>query len=418
MGVPYPASLPGISQDSFGAKPAVAARYLTMDDGGRRPIRRWQHIAIEFDITFKFDWDQLAIFEAWWAYDLAMGNKPASLEVFPGVEGDAVFTDDYTVAWNNCWTVTTKCQLLTPAVVMPAKAGLPQWPSSLPELESGSYQYKQSGGTKTNIGEGPVTGRERFTRNAADIQAVVYLDSDQLTDFLTFVRDTLGGSVGWFSIPVAAGKGVANARTSLLDFNVQSMGAAYQVQLTLTTFQMPRISYLEYRYPNGLQISDKLKFIETVHYRHAYHQYIQEVLKYFGRMSRRYQVDEMIKFTADVRRHIALGTIEELLALIEEIGVGVSTQDHEAMHWAETVVMHIGRMVAEGLALHETVTTTTTYKRAMDEVIKYIETVERELGVPSGSSDSAGFKEHGIIRTDSYALDYFAEDYTNSIITF
>lgn len=418
MGVPYPSELPGISQDSFSAKPAVAARYLQMDDGGRRPVRRWLKLAIEFTVTFKFSWEQLATFEAWWHYDLAMGNAPATIEVFPGVEGDAMFTDDYTVAWDNGWNVTTKLQLLTPSVDMPAKAGLPQWPATLPELEAGSYQYKQAGGTKTNIGEGPVGGRERFTRNSADIQATIFLDADQLTDFLIFTRDTLGGSVGWFSIPVAAGNGVANARTSLIDFNVQSMGAAYQVQLTLTTFQMPRKSYLDYKYPNGLQIADKIKFIETIHYRHAYHQYIQETLKYFARMSRRFQFDELLSFSEDARRHLATGTISDLLALAEQVGVGVSTQDHEAMQWAETVVMHMGKLIAEGLGLHETVISKITYQRALDEIVKYAETVERELDTQGGSSESAGFKEHGIIRTDSYAVDYFAEDYTNSIITF
>lgn len=259
--VPFPSKLPRPRQDGFSAKLANVQQFLRMDDGGRRPIARWNVQPIEYSLSFQFDWDQMAIFEGWWKYDLQAGAELFQLEVLPGlVETLRVVSSDYTAEYSEYWTVSFKVQAKWPAPSIRPQSVLPRW--TLPEIEKSGYKLQQFGAAATLIESGERDARKRFDSNHADVVGSVVLDLDQLLQFFAFVRDDLIGGMGWFEMPIAAGVGSKIVRTSLIDFEVASIGSAFKVGLELTTFKAPKLSYLQYRYPDGLKFFDELLLTE------------------------------------------------------------------------------------------------------------------------------------------------------------
>lgn len=414
--VAYPDTLPPPSRNGFSARLAVRPRYLQMDDGGRRPMARWVRQPLEYMLVFQFGWEQLARFEAWWAYDLHMGTEKARIEVFPGVSEEVQFTGDYQTAKGDSWTVSVKAQSLMARPTIPPAAGLPVWP--LPPLESDSYQYTQFGGTRTNIKDGTQTARQRFARNHADVQAMIIVDGAELTQFLNFARNDLCGSLGWFSIPLAAGRGIRNARTSLLDFEVTPLGAAYRIALTMTTFQLPRMGRLEYLYPNGLVFSESIQYGEAFGYAIGRYIMVQEILSFVEQMSRRIAFEEQMNLTEKVSKQFRMGAIQDIVTYLDSVRLSGGQNPSEQFGFVEQFNWNLLRRIAESVQYIESVSMVKGYNRQVYELLSMVEQYAVVLDANSAVSEGTMFSEDGKIRLDTYAANYFDEDYTSVVQTF
>jgi len=369
--IQYPEKLPPPVRNNFSSKYERNFTVLRMDDGGRRPIRRWANQPREFQLEFHFTWDQLALFEGWVVYELKSGQNYGIIPIQDDVPIECQFIDDYNVVYeeNGEWRVTARVRTILPGPVVPTSfVVLPSWPAELPELEKADYGFVREGAARSTVKEGWQDARDRWKTKRADVQFKVLLDATQREIFEDFVDNTLVGGLAWFQLNLAAGKGVETVRAQFSEPpTISSNGAAFVVSGVLHTFALPLYTEVEYLSHRGFNLSDRLVFTESL-----------------------------------------------------EFMLGRSVSIAEYMKFSESLSRQLHRQLTADLVFGEELTTETSYNRALSDEFNITESVEQSASFNRPStSDATEFTESGVLFIQDYVdMSYLAEDYVGVSTSF
>lgn len=366
--IPYPEKLPPPVRDNYSSKYAQKFNRLKMDDGGRRPLPMWADQPNELKLRWNLTWDQLAIFDAWLKYDLKMGAVRGMVPI-QGIDREVLFMDDPNRAYNaerGHWEVSVTAQMDLPAPNIPVEGSdAPTWPSSLPIPEKDGYEYVTEGAIHPTLKEGEQDGRMRWRRRRADVKFRVILNPAQKEIFDTFVHDTLAGGLAFFYITLAGGAGTKLVKAQFTEAPITTpLGALFQVDALVDTFEIPELTEFQYRYGDGVTIEETLEFGE----------------------------------------HIDLGRV----AIIEE-----------GFQFEELVTRSLNVPRSDGIAFTEEVSYISLYRRTLNDGIAFSENVAVKASYRRDGSDRFKFTESGYATTQNYfAEDYFGEDYFGAIVFF
>lgn len=369
--IQYPEKLPPPVRDNFSSKYERNFTILRMDDGGRRSIRRWSNQPREFQLTFKFTWEQLALFEGWVAYELKSGQNYGNIPIQDDVPVECQFIEDYNTTYeeNGEWQVTVRCRTILPGPIVPVSFEvLPAWPAALPELEKSNYSYVREGAARSTVKEGWQDARDRWKTQRADVQFKVLLDAAQRDVFEDFVDNTLVGGLAWFQLDLAAGKGVESVRAQFSEPPVvTAQGAAFVASGVVHTFALPRYTEAEYLSHRGFNLADRLVFTESLEFM----------------LGRSVSITEYVKFTESLNRQLH-------------------------------------RKLTTSLEFTEELTTESVYNREVADALSISESVESSASFNRpATSDTASFSETGVLFIQDYVdMTYLAEDYVGVSTSF
>jgi hypothetical protein len=372
MAVPYPESLPPPVRDGYGAKYGLKPLRLKMDDGGRRPIRQWASQPYAYTLAFRFTWDQLAMFEAWLHYDGKDGANPVEIPIQDSVPVEVYFTGDPKVTFNSAngdWNVSIECQNILAGPTVPvAPLTLPSWPDTLPFPEKEGYGYVREGAVHATVKTGWQDSRQRLATMRSDVDIKLFLqDTVQRDEFLAFVRNTLVGGLGWFKMPLAAGEGIEYVRAAITDddITIEANGSGFDASFKVDTTALPMMPEFKYRNAGDMTVVETIKLVEHV----------------------------KIEF-----RHQRAFT------------------DH--IVFADKLSFAIHRTIAEATTFVEDVAFTADYNRLLEDTISLTEAYQINNDFGQTNTDAVGLEEHGSLHMQSYAADYFAEDYVGIVYNF
>ena len=367
----YPEKLPPPVRNNFSSKYERNFTILRMDDGGRRPIRRWANQPREFQLEFHFTWEQLALFEGWVEYELKSGQNYGIIPIQDDEPVECQFIGDYNTVYeeNGEWRVTVHVRSILPGPVVPTSfTVLPSWPTELPELEKADYSFIREGAARSTVKDGWQDARDRWKTKRADVRFKVLLDATQREVFEDFVDNTLVGGLAWFQLNLAAGKGVETVRAQFSEPpTISSNGAAFVVSGVLHTFALPLYTEAEYLSQRGFNLEDRLVFTETI---------------------------ELIRGSS--------------ISLIDQL------------EFTETLNRQVHRRILDQLILNEQIETSAGYNRDVSDVLNITEVTEQSasFGRPV-TSDTTNFSESGVIFSQDYVdMTYLAEDYVGISSTF
>lgn len=366
--IAYPEKLPPPVRENFTSKYAARFTRLKMDDGGRRSISEWTAQPREFQLRWNLTWDQLALFEAWFKYDVNRGAEYVNVPIQNGIDTEVIFTDDPNISYNESaghWEVTVPAQTILAAPTIPVEpADAPSWPSSLPLIEKEGYGYVKEGAIHPSVKDGYQDGRMRWRTARSDVKFTLKLSPAEKDIFEDFVHNTLIAGRAYFYIQLAAGAGVEMCKAQLSEPPVvSSMGAWFQVSGVLDTFTLPEWTEFEYRYPDGLQI-------------------------------------------------------DETLNLSDEVAFGRIVIANDTFTFTESLAKSATISQVDGVAFSEDVSYIVLYARNIADALAFVDSVATEMKYARGLADIMAFSETGsVITQDYFAEDYVAEDYVANIVS-
>lgn len=415
--IQYPATLPAPVRSGFAYRYGVAAKRLGMDDGGMRPVREWGAQPREFSLTFVYTWEEFASFEGWFAYDTKSGALNAIIPIKEGGSEEVEFKSDPDYRYDTnkgSWTVSIKVQAIMAApVVPPTPAELPVWPTTLPEPEQGDYGYKNTGATHTNVGQGAQRSRLRFQRRRSDVNVRFILTQEELPVFENFVHNDLVGSLGWFKMPIASSVGVSLVRVAFAEITTEPLGSIYQITAAVETYDMPKLSEIQYRYPDGVKLNEVLWLKEFYSREFKGHVEATEEIWFLERFARTLDLFETLTLNEVVAKQIGAYVARETVGYIEALRKAMSLGNvAEAVKIAEEFKLVARKIFAEIVKLSESTTKIVSYNRGYEDLVHLLEELAHTTGFVREVRDTLSFSERGEILAEIYAIDYFAEDYT------
>nr|AYD82595.1 hypothetical protein ART_00126 [Achromobacter phage vB_Ade_ART] len=341
-----------------------------MDDGGRRPIPEWSDQPREYTLKWFLTWDQLAIWEGWYKYDLKNGANYGNVPIADDVDVEVMITSDPNRLYDQSrghWEVSVTCISILPAPTIPVEGSdAPSWPSSLPDIEKEGYEYVTEGAIHPNISSGYQDGRMRWDRRRTDIKVRFILSKEQKTIFDQFIHNDLVGGLAYFYIPVAGGPGVKMAKAQFTEPPVVTpLGAIFQVNAVIDTFDLPELTEFEYKYGDGL-------------------------------------------------------TIEESFKLNDEVLLGRLAFGVDGLIFGEEISLSTTKPALDSVAFEDQVSYIVLYRRTLDDELRFSETISfNNKFVRTVPEDGVALGESGYVTTgDYYSQDYFAEDYFGILSTF
>lgn len=421
--IAYPSTLPPPVRDNFSVNYTNKISMFKMDDGGRRALRSWEDQPRTFNLVFVFTWKQLGIFEGWYHYELKDGALYGQIPIQGGTPVEVLFTENPKITYNKSrghWEVSVRCISIQEGPTIPVSDGdYPIWPSSLPLIEKEGYEYVREGAIHPNVPSGYQDGRQRFKTRRAEVNFSLILSPEQKTAFETFVKDVLIGATAPFKITLVGGgkEKVCVASFSEEGPTIQPLGAYFTASGTLTTFELPELSELEYRFGNEFSISEIMHLDEQIATEAARFLQIGEKLTLSEHFYRTMEFADSFTLTENVVKRFGLNLSTEILNLVESIVNQGQGNYRENVNFIESVQFQVHKKVSEILGLNEVVLTTKNYNRLITEVTLLAESLLTEATYSRDdiAADTATFGEQGSVSMQDYAAqDYFAQDYTGT----
>lgn len=80
----WPSTLPAPNRDGYTLNPAPAFIRTNMDGGKARQRKRFTSVPTSIPLQWLFTQQQLAIFEAWWKYQINLGTSTFTMQLYNG----------------------------------------------------------------------------------------------------------------------------------------------------------------------------------------------------------------------------------------------------------------------------------------------------------------------------------------------
>lgn len=251
MPTPFISELPQPVRDGYTATPGKLKSRALMDDGFYQDKRRWGKQPFQYNFQWRFNWDQLKMFEGWFEHMVLRGDGWFTIEIAGqtltvrpmATEPNVMFTQGY-------WTVALLVEQITAAPVIAPRSGvLPVWPVDLPTLEAEGYSYSKSGSwLRSEIEDGLAETRNRFRSKLTTFNGKVNLTLEERNEFWDFYRNATIDGVSWFLMPFENGHGrtLVRAKFGATAPTEMPLGALYSLTMTFETDEAPLLTKNEY----------------------------------------------------------------------------------------------------------------------------------------------------------------------------
>lgn len=112
------------------------------------------------------------------------------------------------------------------------------WPGTLPELEIGATERRQSGFLRSTTETGPYKQRPRFTKTARFLSGTILIDEAQRATFDTFYNTTIDEGSGEFDFTDPADGSTASVRFTAPPTFEYLVGGASGVALSRVSLEL------------------------------------------------------------------------------------------------------------------------------------------------------------------------------------
>lgn len=422
--VAYNPLLPWPVRDSYSFQYANAFTPVQMDDGNNRSFRNTLSQPRAFTLTWILNWSQCQLWEGWFAYDLDNGSNFAIIPLNDLHSITVQFTkDNYQVtSQDNIWTITATVQkILDAPVYTEGVTEYPVWPDALPEPETDNYSYKRQGAIHDSLNTGWQDSRVRFQKLRADCTFTIILEQDHLDIMNDFISNDLIDGLRWFKMILTTGDGPKLVRAKLTSTPViSSQGSIFSVALAVETFELPLVSGLKYKYPDGTKIIDSITIGERIQTLFQGAVRIAENIRLVETVGRRYFANDTITvsdkvYAAMTTHRVDSFTLTDSTHLVTGLARNVdATTLGESYHVAMTVKR------IDSFTISEAVAASVSYSRSIVEAITLVEAIGTKQSTTRTSIDSAVISDQGSWRMQDYTTDtgYFGQDYVGASGTF
>lgn len=246
MAINFPTSLPLPTRDGYARAFARPIKRTAMDDGAYKKRRTASMQPIKFGFSWSLKPSQMALFEAFFAYDLNYGENSFILTYSGSEPIEVRFTEGgYTEEFNGGhWKVTGQFIHLRPGNLIPFNGSPISWPIDIPLPEGQGYtsQFDEPF-VEGQIGNGLVKTRNRSTYKERRINVGWSLTQTERDNFWEFYRTTLRDGMMPFNMDIMTGQGMANVRVEFTDNPTESADSAnYRIDAVLATYFAPKLA--------------------------------------------------------------------------------------------------------------------------------------------------------------------------------
>lgn len=245
-----PKSIPQPIREGYTGSYTRQPSRFQMEDNQYRTRRETSRRQFNYSLTWKLNWAQLDLFEAWVEYDLAQGKGYFEIEFAGKTISVRPTTGMPTVnPVGDKWSVKMDVEELRAApIVAPKSAFLPTWPSSLPEFESAEYMLSKVGAvTKSDIDFGVSDMRVRFQQRLTQYGGKIYLNQAQRDAFWDYYQNSLIDGFAWFLAPFVNSKSQTKLKARFIENPVETpLNSWYSISVKLETTKAPIMAFADY----------------------------------------------------------------------------------------------------------------------------------------------------------------------------
>lgn len=250
MAVSFPTSLPLPTRDGYGRAFARPIKRTAMDDGGYKKRRTASTQPIKFSLSWKLKPSQMALFEAFFVYDLNYGVNTFNIIYGASESIEVRFTEGgYTQEFNGGhWVVSGQFIHLRPGNITPFNDSPITWPIDIPIPDGQGYSSQfDEPFVEGQIGNGLVKTRNRSTWKERRLNASWLLTQTERDNFWEFYRTTLRDGMLPFNMDILTGQGMTNVRVEFTDNPSESADSAnYRIDAVLATYFSPKLAQSVY----------------------------------------------------------------------------------------------------------------------------------------------------------------------------